>query len=46
MTRSDNIKAGLKLKLDSRRRQQADAAEALQKADREKIRRRPAHPYP
>ena len=36
MTRSDNIKAGLKLKLDSRRRQQADAAEALQKADREK----------
>ena len=36
VTRSDNIKAGLKLKLDSRRRQQADAAEALQKADREK----------
>ena len=36
VTRNDNIKAGLKLKLDSRRRQQADAAEALQKADREK----------
>ena len=32
VTRNDNIKAGLKLKLDSRRRQQADAAEALQKA--------------
>ena len=36
VTRNDNIKAGLKLKLDSRRRQQADAADALQKADREK----------
>ena len=36
VTRNDNIKAGLKLKLDSRRRQQAEAADALQKADRER----------
>ena len=36
VTRNDNIKAGLKLKLDSRRRQQAEAAEALQKADKER----------
>ena len=36
VTRNDNIKAGLKLKLDSRRRQQAEAADNLQKADREK----------
>ena len=36
MTRNDNIKAGLKLKLDSRRRQQAEAADNLQKADRER----------
>ena len=36
VTRTDNIKAGLKLKLDSRRRQQAEAAEALQKADKER----------
>ncbi len=45
MTRNDNIKAGLKLKLDSRRRQQAEAADNLQKADRERSRRRPAHPH-
>ena len=32
VTRNDNIKAGLKLKLDSRRRQQAEAADNLQKA--------------
>ncbi len=44
VTRNDNIKAGLKLKLDSRRRQQAEAADNLQKADR-KVRRRPAHPH-
>ena len=36
VTRNDNIKAGLKLKLDSRRRQQAEAADNLQKADRER----------
>ena len=36
VTRNDNIKAGLKLKLESRRRQQAEAADALQKADRER----------
>ena len=35
-TRNDNIKAGLKLKLESRRRQQAEAADALQKADKER----------
>ena len=34
VTRNDNIKAGLKLKLESRRRQQAEAADALQQADR------------
>ena len=33
VTRNDNIKAGLKLKLESRRRQQAEAADALQKAE-------------
>ena len=36
VTRNDNIKAGLKLKLESRRRQQAEAADALQKADKER----------
>ena len=36
VTRCDNIKAGLKLKLESRRRQQAEAADALQKADRDR----------
>ncbi len=36
VTRADNIKAGLKLKLESRRRQQAEAADALQKADRDR----------
>ena len=36
MTRNDNIKAGLKLKVDSRRRQQAEAADNLQKADRKR----------
>ncbi len=36
MTRCDNIKSGLALKLESRRRQQAEAAEALQKADRDR----------
>ena len=36
VTRNDNIKAGLKLKLESRRHQQAEAADALQKADKER----------
>lgn len=36
MTRNDNIRSGLKLKLESRRRQQAEAAEALQKAAADK----------
>ena len=36
VTRNDNIKAGLKLKLESRRCQQAEAADALQKADKER----------
>ena len=36
VTRCDNIKNGLKLKLESRRRQQAEAAEALQKAERDR----------
>jgi chromosome segregation protein len=36
VTRNDNIRSGLKLKLESRRRQQAEAADNLQKADREK----------
>ena len=36
VTRNDNIKVGLKLKLESRRRQQAEAADALQKADKER----------
>ncbi|WP_300253147.1 chromosome segregation protein SMC, partial [uncultured Subdoligranulum sp.] len=36
VTRNENIKAGLQLKLESRRRQQAEAADALQKADRER----------
>ena len=36
VTRNDNIKAGLKLKLESRRRQRAEAADALQKADKER----------
>ena len=36
VTRNDNIKAGLKLKLQSRTQQQAAAADALQKADRER----------
>ncbi len=36
VTRNDNIKAGLKLKLESCRRQQAEAADALQKADKER----------
>ena len=36
VTRNVNIKAGLKLKLESRRRQQAEAADALQKADKER----------
>ncbi|MGN0983504.1 MAG: chromosome segregation protein SMC, partial [Gemmiger sp.] len=36
VTRNDNIKAGLKLKLESRRRQHAEAADALQRADRER----------
>ena len=36
VTRTDNIKAGLKLILESRRRQQAEAADALQKADKER----------
>lgn len=36
VTRNDNIKAGLKLKLESRRRQQAEAADALQRADKER----------
>ena len=35
VTRLDNIKAGLRLKLDSRKKQQAEAADALQKAERE-----------
>ena len=35
MTRLDNVRAGLRLKLDSRKRQQAEAADALQKAERE-----------
>ena len=34
VTRNDNIKAGLKLKLESRRRQQAEAADVLQQADK------------
>ena len=36
VTRNDNIKSGLKLKLESRTRQQQQAAQALQQADREK----------
>ena len=36
VTRNDNIRSGLKLKLESRRRQQAEAAEALQKAAADK----------
>ncbi|HIZ48573.1 MAG TPA: chromosome segregation protein SMC [Candidatus Gemmiger excrementavium] len=36
VTRNDNIKAGLKLKLESRRRQQEDAAQAVQKVERER----------
>ena len=36
VTRNDNIRSGLKLKLESRRRQQAEAAEALQKAATDK----------
>ena len=36
VTRCDNVKNGLKLKLEARRRQQAEAADALQKADRER----------
>ena len=35
VTRLDNVRAGLRLKLDSRKRQQAEAADALQKAERE-----------
>ena len=34
VTRLDNIRAGLRLKLESRKRQQAEAADALQKAER------------
>ncbi|MEE0801248.1 MAG: chromosome segregation protein SMC [Gemmiger sp.] len=36
VTRCDNIKSGLRLKLESRRRQQEAAAAALQQADRDK----------
>ena len=35
VTRLDNVRAGLRLKLDSRKHQQAGAADALQKAERE-----------
>ena len=45
VTRNDNIRSGLKLKLESRRRQQAEAAEALQKAAADKKQHRPAHPH-
>ena len=34
VTRLDNIRAGLRLKLESRKRQQAEAADALQQAER------------
>ncbi len=36
VTRNDNIKSGLRLKLESRKKQQAEAAAALQQADRER----------